>query len=66
MERPITAALILGGSLLIAGWLSGGLYTVVKGEEQAVFVVNRFTGTVMLCGQGMCLRFVKALDAPSK
>jgi hypothetical protein len=47
--------LILAMAIVIAGALSGGLYTT--SGSNGVYVVNRFTGSAWFCGLGTCIPF---------
>ena len=47
MTDRIIAALIIGGSLVIAGYLAGGRY---QGFGGSPFIVDRHTGAAWFCG----------------
>lgn len=47
---------ILAAALVVAGFLSGGLYTVAGQGTGGALVVNRFTGNGWYCGAMNCFR----------
>lgn len=50
MRERIVPAVVIAFGLIVAAFLSGGRYTVVQGPEPLVTRLDRFTGTVWLCG----------------
>lgn len=47
---------ILAAALVLAGFLSGGIYTASGGGNGASIVVNRFTGAGWYCAAMNCFR----------
>jgi hypothetical protein len=46
---------VLAIAIVIAGALSGGVYSV-SGANGSAHIVNRFTGSTWYCGATTCLR----------
>ncbi|MGY3075350.1 hypothetical protein ACVWZZ_001721 [Bradyrhizobium sp. LM6.10] len=40
---------VLAGAIVLAGFLSGGVYSVTGGERGNSTIINRFTGSVWGC-----------------
>jgi hypothetical protein len=64
----MTASIILAGAIVIASFLVGGRYTVlisdtaISGEipyHQGLFIVDRFTGSVIGCTVAACREIVR-------
>ncbi|HEY1261397.1 MAG TPA: hypothetical protein VGF34_19280 [Stellaceae bacterium] len=60
MIHAIRIAIIIAVALIISGLAIGGIYTVAAGSSEnnpaggAIFVVNRFTGSVNWCNAAGC------------
>jgi len=54
MHMSDRAAIILAVSILLAGFLSAGIYRVVPGNGQNAFRLNVWTGAVDRCSAFRC------------
>ncbi len=64
MSSIVKAALILSAAVLIGCFLAGGIYTTGRlATGPGIFVVNRFTGAVTICGAGFCRHQIKGQEA---
>ena len=64
MSNSVKGALIVGAAILLGCFLFGGLYS--SGRLPAgigMFVVNRFTGAVKICGGGFCRDQIRGRSA---
>jgi hypothetical protein len=62
-------SIILAGALVVASFLVGGRYTVVISDtaisqpeipyQQGIFIVDRFTGSVIGCTVAACRKIVQ-------
>lgn len=52
MKIHVIAASIIALGLIVAGFLSGGRYTIVASQGNAIARLDRFSGTVTLCVPG--------------
>ncbi|GEM_PF-3918948 len=43
------AAYVLAAGIIVAGLLSGGIFTVQAGSSGSIIIMNRFLGTITLC-----------------
>jgi hypothetical protein len=51
MTDRIIAALIIGASLIAAGFAAGGRYAIASsGNPFAIYVLDRHTGELWICG----------------
>ena len=44
------AAVVLALAVVVGGFLAGGVYATDQADETGVWVVNKFTGAVWICG----------------
>jgi len=45
---------VLAAALVVAGFLSGGIYTASSNGQGFTMVVNRFNGNVVACSVAAC------------
>ena len=45
------AAYVLAAGIIVAGLLSGGIFTVQAGSSGSIIKMNRFFGTITICHQ---------------
>jgi hypothetical protein len=64
MSSIVKAALILSAAILLGCFLLGGIYTTGRlAAGPGIFVVNKFSGAVTICGAGFCRHQIKGDEA---
>jgi hypothetical protein len=64
MSSIVKAALILSAAIIVGCFVFRGVYSTGRlAAGTGVFVINRFTGAVTLCGGGFCRHQIKGQEA---